>query len=96
MEAILGDTDNGTVNRKFMPSLRLAGPKTNNSQDMLIQWSDESNNDFNAGKTLDTSIPGHRINRLGSYRQRNFKLTYAGSERIELDGLEVEINTGIY
>jgi hypothetical protein len=61
---------------------------------MTVQWTDESNDDYNTGKTIDTSIPGQRIARLGSYRQRNFKLTYAGTERIELDALEVELNTG--
>lgn len=96
MEVITGHTDNGTVNRKFMSSLRVAGPKTDNSQTLTVQWSNEDNNSYNAGKTIDTSIPGRRITRLGSYRQRNIKLTYAGSERIEIDALEIDINPGNY
>ena len=96
MEIITGHSDSGTVNRKFMSSLRAAGPRTKESQDLLVQWSNETNTDYNTGKTLDTSIPGQRINRLGSYRQRNFKLTYAGTERIELDALEAEMKTGMY
>lgn len=96
MEVITGHTDNGTVNRKFMSSMRLVGPRTTESQTLLTQWSDESDNDYNTGKTVDASIAGQRLLRLGSYRQRNFKVTYNGTERIELDALEVELKAGIY
>lgn len=96
MEIITGHSDSDTVNRKFMNTLRLAGPVTEASQTMTVQWSDESNQDYNSGKTIDTSLPGRRVTRLGSYRQRNFKLTYAGSERIELDALEVDLKAGNY
>lgn len=96
MEIVTGHTDHNTVNRKFMSSLRVAGPVTKAAQTLTVQWSDESNQDYNAGKTIDTSLPARRINRLGSYRQRNFKLTYAGDERIELDALEIDMKAGNY
>ena len=96
MEIITGQSDHQTINRKFMSSLRLVGPKTSASQTMTVEWSNESNSAYNTFSTIDTSIPGRRIPRLGSYRQRNFKLTYAGSERIELDALEAEVNAGKY
>lgn len=96
MEIVTGHTDHNTVNRKFMSSLRVAGPVTKAAQTLTVQWSDESNQAYNAGKTIDTSLPARRINRLGSYRQRNFKLTYAGDERIELDALEIEMKAGNY
>jgi len=96
MEIITGETDNETTNTKFMSSLRAAGPKTKTSQTLTVQWSDEDNDSYNTGKTIDTSIPGHRINRLGSYRRRNFKLTYAGTEQYELDALEADVKAGNY
>lgn len=91
MEIVAGDSDYGTPNRKAMSSLRTVGPVTKNSQSLTVQWSDESNDDYNAGRTIDTSIPGRKLNRLGSFRRRNFKFTYAGSEKIEIEGFEADI-----
>lgn len=96
MEIITGHTNNGTANTKFMSSLRFLGPKTKASQTLTVQWSNEDNESYNTGKTIDTSLPGRRITRLGSYRQRNFKLTIAATEAIEIDALEVDIAAGVY
>lgn len=91
MEIVTGDSDYGTTNRKRMDKLRLTGPVTGDSQTLTVQWSDEDNNDYNAGRTLDTSVPGRSINRLGSFRRRNFKFTYAGSEKWEFPAPDANV-----
>ena len=96
LEVITGFSDNETRNRKFMSSIRHVGPKTAASQTLTVQWADEQNTTYNTGKTIDTSIPGARVTRTGSYRQRNIKLSYSGDEKVEIDALECDVNEGAY
>lgn len=75
-----------------MSRLRIKGMPTTNSQAMTIQWSDESNNDYNTGRTIDISNPKNKLNRCGKFKTRNFKLSYSGDEQIEIEGIEADIN----
>jgi len=97
MEIITGPNNNNTANRKFMSSLRVLTSQTSESQNLNISWSDEDNNSWIIpAKPIDTSLSGQRITRLGSYRQRNFKLAFAGNEQIEINALEAELAIGSY
>lgn len=94
MEVITGQADFGTRNLKFVSSYRAVGTATQNSQDLTISWSDEDNDSYTSGRTLDTSKPRHRLRRGGRFVQRNHKAVYAGSEQYEFEGLEVELEAG--
>lgn len=91
IEAVFGAKDFGTMNYKRMDSVRLTGNKTEESQTLTLYASDELNTDWVEVGSFDMSIPGERVNRLGSFRQRNLKLVGAPNERIELSGLEPEV-----
>lgn len=90
-EIVTGAKDFKTMNWKRMDSLRIVGNRTSASETLTVSVSDEVNDDWTQVGTIDLSIPGERINRLGSFRQRNIKLTGAFSERMEIEGAEVEV-----
>ncbi|MEN8171423.1 MAG: hypothetical protein ABFS03_00935 [Chloroflexota bacterium] len=91
MEIVLGQGDSGTLETKFADGLRVVATPTDASQLMTIQWSDEGNNNYNTGRTIDLSNPKNRLNRCGSYKIRNYKLTYSGTENVEVEGLEMKV-----
>ena len=91
MEIVTGQGDSGTLETKFADRLRVVGTPTDASQNITVQWSDEGNNNYNSGRTIDLSNPKNKLNRCGSYKIRNYKLTYAGSEQIECEGIEVSV-----
>ena len=92
MEIITGQGSFGTQNDKFMGNLRIKGTPTTNSQTLTVQWSDEGNDNYNTGRTIDISNPKNKLNRCGKFKTRNFKLSYAGSEQIEIEAIEGDIN----
>lgn len=95
MESTLGKRDFGTRRRKFQGEAWMVGTPTDTSQTLTLQWSNNSDDNFNTGKTIDTSEAGDRINRLGSFRERNYKLSYSGNEQIEIEGIETQETAGV-
>ena len=91
MEIITGQGDSNTMETKFSDRLRVVCTPTDSSQTVTVQWSDEGNNNYNTGRTIDISNPKNKLNRCGSYKFRNYKLTYGGSEKVEIEGIEAEI-----
>ena len=91
MEIVTGQGDSGTLETKFADRLRVVSTPTDASQTVTVQWSDESNNSYNNGRTIDLSNPKNKLNRCGSYKIRNYKMTYSGSEQVEIEGLELSI-----
>lgn len=91
IEAITGARNYGTMNRKRMDSLRLVGNRTALSQEFTISTSDEVNDDYVDAGTIDISIQGERVTRMGAFSQRNIKISGSPSERVEIDALEVEV-----
>jgi len=89
-EIITGAGSFGTQNNKFIGTTRIKGRPTNNPEQLLVQWSDESNKNYNAGRTIDLSNQKNKLNRCGSFKRRNFKLSGAFSERVEIESVEVE------
>lgn len=88
MEIIPGPGDFGSRNRKFQGELRWVGIPTSTSQNLLVQWSDEGNDNYNTGSNIDVSNIKNSLSRGGSFYMRNYKMTYAGSEKLEIEALE--------
>lgn len=90
-EIITGSGSYGTQNDKFMDKVRIKGTPTDTSQLLTVQWSDEGNDNYNTGRTIDLSNPKNKLNRCGKFKTRNFKLSGAFDEQVELEGIEAEI-----
>ena len=91
MEVITGQGDSMTLEPKFADRLRVVATPTDASQTVTVYWSDEGNNNYNSGRTIDISNAKNKLNRCGSYRLRNYKLAYEGSEQVEIEGIEVQV-----
>jgi len=88
-----GQEDMGISNYKFCHSVLPVATKTPSSQTVTIKWSDEDNQSFTTGRTLDSSTRS-RVRRAGEYARRNYELLYSGSEAYRLEGLEQELTLG--
>lgn len=91
MILIPGPNDFGTRNEKHMDNLRIVSAPEASATDVLVQWSDQSNNSYNTGRTLDLDNADNKLTRLGKFRSRNHKLTFSGTEQIEVEALEMDI-----
>jgi len=87
MKSRLGQIDNDTQKIKKETSRSFRAGRTNTSQTITLRWSNESSRNFNTGVAVDTSL-FQRINRLGSYRRRNYELEYSGTEIIPIYGID--------
>jgi hypothetical protein len=91
MTIITGPEDFGTRNYKHADNLRAVINPTTASEDLTIQWSDQGNDNYNTGRTLDLSNHNNKLTRCGRFRTRNHKITYSGDEQIEIEALEMDI-----
>ena len=88
-----GMFDGGTNGYKIPESLRFVGNRTDTSQTLTVKWSDESNDNFNTGRTMDTST-GHKVHRLGRFQRRNHDLSMTGDEQFYLEAIELPLRVG--
>ena len=88
-----GMFDGGTNKYKIPESLRFVGNRTDTSQTLTIKWSDERNDNFNSGRTMDTST-GHKLHRLGRFQRRNHDISMTGDEQFYLEGIELPLRVG--
>jgi len=84
----------GTMNRKQMPQCTVVGDRPSSTANVLIQWSDDDYQTFNTGLSTNLNQDLPTIYRLGSFRQRIFKLTFTANEHFRVESLEVKINKG--
>jgi len=92
MEIVTGQNDFGMRTYKHMDNLRIATTPTPSSQNITVQHSDEGNDNYNTGRTIDLSNENNKLTRLGRFRTRNFKLTYSGDEQCEIEGIECDVD----
>ena len=83
-----------TRENKFMSKLRYVGDQTPSSQNLAVQWSDEVISTYNTARNIDTGDLNNKLTRLGKFKVRNFKLTYAGDEQVRIQKLMAEIRKG--
>ena len=92
MQIITGSGDVQTREPKYQSKLRLVATETNASQNVLVQWSDNGNNNYNSGRNIDLSNIDNRLNRGGRFKTRNYKLTTSASEKVEIEAIEVDLH----
>ncbi len=91
MEIITGPKDFGSRDYKYADNLRIATTPTATAQNLTVYRSDEGNNNYSAGQTIDLANHNNKLTRQGRFRTRNHKLTFAGDEQIEIEGIELDI-----
>lgn len=89
----IGQKDHDINNNKFIHSLEWVGDYTDSSQDLTVKWSDEDDDDFNSGKTLNISNR-RKLNRLGRSNRRTYQLEYSGDEIVRGEAIELKLRGG--
>jgi len=88
------NNDFGTINRKTMKRLSFIGDRPANDATILVQWSDDDYRTYNTGLTTNMNQDNACVYRMGSFRQRIFKLTFTANELFRIQEVEVDINKG--
>jgi len=88
------NNDFGTMNRKTMGRASIIGDRTPTDTNVLIRWSDDDYRTFNTGLTTNMNQDLPSITRLGSFRQRIFKLSMTANSPWRIQEFEVDINKG--
>jgi hypothetical protein len=91
MELILEPIELNVTKEKYMADLKIAGVPTENSNNVLVQWSDEGYDSYNTGKNIDVSNPKNKLTRGGNFFRRSIKLTYSGADKLKTEGVDVDI-----
>lgn len=89
----IGQKDHAANNNKFTYSLEWVGDYTDAAQTITVKWSDEDDDDFNTGKSLDIS-DRRKLPRLGKSNRRTYQIEYSGDEIIRGEAIEVKVSGG--
>ena len=88
------NNDFGVLNRKTMSRATFLGDRPPDNSTILLQWSDDDYQNFNTGVNVELNQDIACVRRLGSFRQRIFKMSYTQNQNLRLQGIEVDINKG--
>ena len=91
---ITGVIENGTSQRKKMGDLWVMHTPIDADEDFTISLADEQNATYSLSYDVSANDYSARINRLGSYRRRNIKLTGTLSEQARLESLQATVRAG--
>ena len=97
---VSGVTDNqyfDTYNEKSMGRLVVWAdkpPSSTPTPTLSIQWSDDDYQTYNTARTLTLFQDRPNIDRLGRFRRRAFKWSFAVNHPLRIRGFEVNINIG--
>lgn len=83
-----------TFKQKSMSSLIIWADKTTATASVNVSWTDDDYQTFNTPIAVDLFQEKPDINRLGRFRRRAFKLTFAANYPLRLKGLEADLNMG--
>ena len=86
----LGQWDGGISQNKTCPKIRYVGDQPANSQTLTVKWSNENNQNFTSGKSIDISSPG-TIRKNGRFIRRNHEISHSATEILEIEALELDI-----
>lgn len=87
-------SDFDTMNRKTMARLSLIGDRPSTDAFVQLSWSDDDYQSFSQPllANMNQDLPSYK--RLGSFRQRIFKLTFTENAPLRLMEMEADINMG--
>lgn len=94
-----GGQGDSVYNNKFMNKLELLGGVNQGleyeGEFVYIRWTDDHYNKYTPYKKL-SLVPGRKMGALGRFNRRAFELSYSGSKRLRLEGLEVMYGVSSY
>jgi hypothetical protein len=88
MELVTGPQDFGNRKRKFQTEVWPVGTPTDEARTLSIEFSDESDDNWQTARTLNVGSNDDRLRRCGKFRQRNYRMIYSDAEQYRLEGLE--------
>ena len=94
IEIITGSYDGNTVGRKRQGDLWLVHSPTATSEQMAVLVADDQNSAYEDAGYIDVSDIESRLNRMGSFRRRNYKITGSFSEQIRAEKLQTSMRAG--
>jgi len=94
MTVRLGQFDGDSNNNKFMTYLRPAMNKTATNNPIDFYWSDDNNDNFVFGGTIDPSYQFNNIQRCGRFFRRNIELRHESAEQVFIEAVEAKIKMG--
>lgn len=89
--------DFDTINRKFMYRFSIIGDvpdSTLTDQAVSIEWSDNDYSTWSTARTLNFNADLPKIDQLGQFRRRAFRIKYSLPHLFRIEGIEVDINKG--
>jgi hypothetical protein len=92
---ITNKIDMGSMTRKFASQLVLICDQLSTAIPITVQWSDDDYATFNTGYTLSLNSAFINLQRMGFFRRRAYKFTYAGGVAWRLEGFRLDYNMGI-
>ena len=90
MEIRTARIDHGTVNRKFIKSVKLAAD-TQSSGTVTLEYSDDDYQSWRTAGTFDLTKADKMIHRVGSYKGgRAYRLTHSAATPFRAESIEIE------
>lgn len=79
---------------KFMRSAELVGDRQTTSTPVSLQYSDDDFQTLSTARTLDVGYEGPRGMNLGRFKRRSWQMSYAGSNPLRLESLQLRFRLG--
>ena len=92
--ARLGRVDMDTYLPKFMKSIALVGDIQSSTTNVDLQYSDDDYVTLSTARTLDMSLAYPFTPALGKFNRRAWQLSYAGSNPLRIESLELRYRLG--
>ena len=94
IEVITGSIHGGTMKRKRQGDLWVVHEPIEASENITISTADDQNTTYTEAGTIDASDIEDRLNRMGSFRKRNFKLAGTFTDQIRLEKIQTTMRIG--
>lgn len=94
MRVVTEPVDFGTLNRKSMPKLSVIADTPSGDSTVTLYWSDDDFQTYNDGVEIELNQDLPSVTRLGSFRQRAFRVNYFDNYPLRIQKLQVNINKG--
>lgn len=95
--ALTDKVDFGGNQRKFCCSTTIIGDRraVSSPNNLTVQWSDDDNQTFNTGRTVDLTLNQPKLPQCGSFRRRSHLLTHASATNpLRLEAVELVVEPG--
>lgn len=83
-----------TALKKFCSSLQITGNRPSIDTNISVSYSDDDYATFSTARDYNMRYADSKLTRLGSFRERAFKLAYTGTQGLNLESLVLDIQEG--